>query len=274
MSLSLNTKGYVVGNTSRSPVDDPLKYELGWQDVASALGRILLGYLLLLACVALGTLLIVYIGLHVLLRNPNNSKDLAAIWTLLGGMGVVGLLGLGSYGLIITGKLQCALHAPDRFGCRWFMFACLTCMVFGPVLNIAISIGGQPSAAELKKLQRSSSQHVSMPMPVLVTNIVGSAVSYAATILFVLFLRSVGKCFQDQRLITLSELYLLCSGLLLAGSIYLLWSGHFLKLGPLGKLGLGAGWLLLVCWYFGLLVLARLAILAGVAKVKSSLLSA
>jgi hypothetical protein len=273
MSLTLNTRGYVVGNTSRAPVDDPLKYELGWKDVASALGRILLGYLLLLACAILGVLLIVYVGLQVLMRNPNNGHDLAALWTLLGGLGVMGLLGMGSYGLILTGKLQCALHAPDRFGCRWFMFACLTCMVFGPVLNIAISIGGQPANAELKKLQRNPSRQVSLPMPVLVTNVVGSVVSYAATILFVLFLRSVGKCFQNSVLTSLSELYLLAEAVLLAGTLYLVLSGLLFRMGIVVGLGLGVGWFVLACWYFGLLLLARTAILTGVANLKSSLLA-
>lgn len=270
--------------------DELLRSELGWKEVASGLAKILYGYCLILV---VGLIFIVMTLLLAYFTAPPArgqsavpiQRNIAMWWTLGLGLGSMFLLSLYTYIQIFVGKVRCAIHAPERCGARWFIFACILTIVVGPVLSTIESVSAQinaPSAAkqeeELRQLQRQLGSDGDMEGfvgflrgRITVTQIVGALVSMGTSVFFVLFLRAIGNCFEESRLTVMADLYLMFSALLMGFTIFLVFFAGFNRSTLLIAGVLGLGGLISLAWYFGLIVYTRCLILNRIASLRSPL---
>ncbi len=266
--------------------DELLRAELGWQDVASGLSKILFGYGLL----AVNFLIIVGLIAYVVLSNsaprrPNAQDAIVAMWVLYLGIGIVGLLSIYTYAQIFIGKCRCAIHAPERCGARWYIFACLLCIVVGPVVGTINSIAVQSSVSTPEKkqklrdelLQKAQGQGgdsgvlAEIRRSFTITQIASALVSMSTTVFFVLFLRAIGACFEERLLIQMTDFYLMFSALLMGFTIYLLCATRLDASFLVVLVVLGVGGLIGAAWYLALVVYTRLVILSRLAKLRSPL---
>src|ERR1700736_6286749 len=99
---------------------DPLSREYGWEAVRQGLGRILLGYMLLVGSpiVILGFLIFAIGASHTTPSEGHHAsaEDLAALWAFFLGAMVLLIIILFAYSLILTGQWQCLMNAADRHG--------------------------------------------------------------------------------------------------------------------------------------------------------------
>lgn len=262
-------------NSSTSD-QDQLRYELGWKDVASGLMRMLMGYLLLLVIAAFAIALVVYLmsaAHHAAQHGISNKGNLSLLWITIAGGGAITILSLIAYGLILTGTWRCAIHAPERSGARWMIFACVVLLVCSPLMSIAIGVSGvSRPAAKHRAVSRSAALQEHLPQ-IGVADLIGPVLSLGTTVLFVLFLRAVGNCFQNKRLIVFSEMYLVVESLLAGGAVFLVFNPTLPEKAPLVILIFAGAALVSVVGYLGLIVIARNTIVQGMAAVKSPLLA-
>ena len=196
-----------------------LRFELGWTEVRGGLGLILRGYILLIvAAVMLVTLAVVFLTLspQQKAKIPWQLREVG-LWM---GLGLFGLLSLYCYGCVLVGHWRCLMNVPERRGARWLMFGCLTCILAGPALNFASNLTGvekgvkwERGIAGVKELRMTKEGTIMA---------VGSAgVQALGGILFILFLRAVAGCFEDRSRITLVNVYLVLSIVLIVGTVFL-----------------------------------------------------
>jgi hypothetical protein len=239
--------------------------EIGLADVRKGIVRIVLGYL-----TALGTLLAVvgllcYVAFQV--RDAHSRKAVEEASTVLfAGMLVLGLLSLFSLALILRGKWLCLMSAPENYHAKWFMFASILCILTGPALNIGSAFIGldKEQSARMSKAKKDPAvlvkqiEEYKKGLKSLTTHdyvkLAGDLAGVLSTVFFVLFLRAVALCCNDGPRARLAELYLLFSGLLLAGVVYFFVNPSFFLARPQLLIGLGVGWLFSALWYFLLIV--------------------
>jgi len=276
MSHALQTKKLLDKSSvsHREPVDDPLAREYGWGDVASGLNRVLLGYLLSFVCVALmvvlGVVAALWAGKDLLAGNGN--IDFKLLWIIMGGIGLISILSIASYVMILTGKVRCAVHTPDRCGARWMIFMCILCLVVSPVLNVASSFIG-PDKDKLSALQEKMmeedfdfEQHQQEIIgdlfgPTIILSLVGTVAALLASVFFVLYFRAIGVCFKEDRLINAAEFYLIYSIVLIGASGFMIWAIAMADLIPLLILFVLVGWMANLVWYVFLVFFTRCVIL-------------
>jgi hypothetical protein len=266
--------------------EEQLRSELGWTEVASGLGKVLYGYFLLAVngLIVVG-LLIYLISSTVAAKKPNAHDAILAMWIFYLGIGIVGLLSIYTYVNIFVGKCRCAIHAPERCGARWYIFACLMCIVIGPVLSIVNSVAAPTTVVTADKKEKLHQELVqqlqgqegeSLVLGELrrrctVMQVISALVSLSTTIFFVLFLRAIANCFEEKRLIVMNDMYLIFSSMLLGYTIYMLTAAKFDQNMILVLIPLGAGGLISAGWYVAMLVYTRTLILTKVAAVRSPL---
>jgi hypothetical protein len=266
-----------------------LRFELGWKDVASGLAKILFGYFLIVAAVMLLVFMLVFVAFNTVAAsnakgaNVVAQANIANMWTLGLGCAVLFLLSLYTYIQILTGKVRCAIHAPERCGARWFIFVCILTIIVGPVMGAIDSVSVSMDASSAKKqkemqriLQDSGPENADAVVTVLrsqitVTQIASILISMCTSIFFVLFLRSIGSCFAERRLIVLADLYLGFTVMLMGFTIFLIYFAGFNQstLLILGALILGG--LASLAWYVGLLIYTRILILTKLENLRSPL---
>ena len=87
------------------------------------------------------------------------------------------------------------------------MFACLTCILAGPAMNVAAGISGVQRAPRFDhgwdgiKQLRYATEGVIM-------QVASAGVQVLGGVFFLLFLRAVARCFEDSRRVLLVHLYL------------------------------------------------------------------
>jgi hypothetical protein len=280
MSLPLQTQQLLEPELVPVPVPsaDPLNRETGWTEVGTGLTRVLIGYLLSFLCVCLGVGLLVWLTLHAVagdITSPKNRTEVSVV-LLVGGC-FLGLLSLVSYGFVLVGKWNCAMHAPERHGARWFIFATIICMVVGPVVNIITPFAGGnenvPVRPGVRPVAPQGTVSAALTRSPTTIQLAASAVSLATTLFFVLFLRSVGLCFGCERYSRMTEMFLSFTGLLLGFTFYLLYTVPLQEIPLLILLGLGVGWLVSLVAYVGLVIGARILINVGLERFQASRLS-
>src|SRR5262245_34815760 len=131
-------------NLLETELNERLRMETGWEDVGKGLSQILFGYLTLVLGIGIGVgLIVLSVGnMGHQPGRPPGRPSMASLWQLYIGLGVLSVVGLLSYLFILAGQFRCMLGAAERHGARWFMFACITCLLIGPGLNIASGIAG------------------------------------------------------------------------------------------------------------------------------------
>jgi hypothetical protein len=274
--LMNQTEGYREIHSSEP--DDPLRLEIGWGEVAGGLGKILLGYLLII----MGVMVLIVVALVAadqssVPKTKGSNSEILVMWVVMLGLGLVGLLWLICWLMILGGQVRCAVHCSDRHGARWIMFACLLCLAIGPVLNMAISFAYQPTETEMKQIQETMMRKDSNPMTLLVTTPVGwlnillSCVSLGGQVFFILFLRATGACFRDNLLKDMADYYLMLGLVVLVASGYAVYQILQNEIFTPLLLGVGFGWLVLGFWYLVLIYYTRTRILTFYASLKSPL---
>ncbi|HEY8504381.1 MAG TPA: hypothetical protein VIL46_07340 [Gemmataceae bacterium] len=238
----------------------PLAQEMGWREVASGLGRILAGCLLFVVAAAGAVVVAPLVAAKAqAARNLPGPPDPAVTWlVMLSALGLASLV-LLCYWLMISGQWRCALGAPDRCGARWFLFGCILCVLVGPAMSVAEAIiaASDPLAARFTPAQRVGA---AVRLPLSLTELVGVAVDLIGMVLFVLFIRSVGVCFDARRLISQAELYLTFSVGLIAMTLYLIFGADPAQLPRYVMLLVGIGWIAGGVWFLFLIAYCRLVI--------------
>ena len=268
-------------NRSTLDPDDPLRMEKTWGDVVSGLDRILVGYLVLLLCaLGVGFLVVVVLDhVHIMQTGTQEEKENSAIlglWVIYLGFGLVGIAILISSWVILVGKVRCAYSVADRYGARWFIFACLVCLATGPILNMAISIGLRLTDEEISIIRTAIAEGKD-PIPMMLTsrlgvlNILLSSISIAGSIFFVLFLRSVGRCFNDNVLTTMVDFYLFFHLMVISAStlFYMQMFNNIYSL--MISLGILIGMVVTGLWYIVLIFYTRVRIQTCLSNMKSPL---
>jgi hypothetical protein len=250
------------------PVADP-RSEFGWQDVKSALGKILQGYAVLIGGLMFCVLLIV-VSVVQIFSGPLSKPPLGALWFFYLGLGLMSVFSILGYGMIAVGKWRCLLSAPERFHCRWLMFTCMACLVMGPAINIAACTTGLDRAPALKG-GPAGFQQVKFSRLGAGMQIVSGVAGFASLVLFVFFLRGVAQCFNDRVQILLTNAYLAYLAFLTAATAYAALLPWAVILNPILLLSLAGGWLMVFLGYLTLIVLARGSISRGLAGLRSPL---
>ncbi len=249
--------------------DAHLRCELGWSEVRRGLGLILRGYFVLIAAVLL------VVGTIVVLFGMDDADRKRVPWQvkevgLFLGVAALGLACLYGYGCIVVGHWRCLMNAPERRGAKWLMFACMTCILTGPALNIAAGVGGFKRPP---KIQRGLDdvKDTEFTDNAAIMELAGAGTKLLGIVLFLLFLRAVADCFQDRVRVVLVELYLVLVGLLLAGTLFLFLARPKPPAQTLLTLALIVGWPTCFLGYLFLLAVARAGIRQGLGNLRSPL---
>lgn len=122
-------------------INDSLRAEKSWNDVASGLGRVLMGYAVLVFGIVTASVLL-YSALQPLLSTPPKRMTIEHTWLFYGGLAISKITGLAAWGLIIAGQWRCLMSSSERNGAKWIIFMCMTCVVMSPVLHMLAVFGG------------------------------------------------------------------------------------------------------------------------------------
>jgi hypothetical protein len=265
MSFAITEEDYAKENIEH------LRSEFGWKEVESGLGRILLGYSALIG----GLLLcfgLVGISVYYMLKYPTTASNpnLGYLWLFYLGLGLTGLVCPIAYVIILMGKVRCALSAPERHGARWLIFACLTCILMGPALNVGACVTGMKERPDIRRGPGGFAR-IRFSKTGLGMQVASSIIGLASLLFFVLFLRAVGQCFLDRGRILLVNSYLFFLMLLVAGILYVALADRKLLFKPAVVLGLGGGLVLGFFWYLFLVATFRTCISNGLAQIRPPL---
>jgi hypothetical protein len=247
------------------PVTDPLDPALGLQDVRKGIIRIVLAYLTLFGAILAAAGLLWYCAIHVGDGLSHTAAEEAST-VLFAGLLVLGLVSLFSLALIVRGKWLCLMNAPERYHARWLMFGSILCILLGPALNIAstfvavdkeqsarISMAKKDPTVLIKQIEEYKKGAKALSTRAY-TTLVGDFAGVLSSVFFVLFLRAVALCCNDRPRAILAEIYLLFTGVLVAGVIYFFINPTVFLARPALLIGLGIGWLFSALWYFLLIV--------------------
>jgi hypothetical protein len=268
MPTSLETSKLFQEIQAEEATKDPLRSEFGWPEVGKGLNSILLGYAIGVVGVFLGVSMLLFAmptdEMRDLIKGNHNTVELVMLLTV----GFILLSSLFSYAMILRGKWKCLMNAPERHAAKWLIFACMLCMVLGPVLSIFTSVGGE-GAQNYKSLGKGRDGIAEVKFEGVggIIQIIGSVLSMASTVFFILFLRAVAVCFESKTCINLIHVYLGFSALLIGTTVQMtLTPRALMRLDVL--LALGAGWLLSGLWYIALIVGVRMMITTRLAQMR------
>ncbi len=273
MSYPLQTSMLFAQAQNPNEPKDPFGVEYGWREVSQALTKILLGYfVLVVGCFAGAILLVLALhGQEMELLPKGRNQNLIEVLITVGSL-VMGLSCLLGYGMIMVGKWRCLMNAPERRAAKWLMFICMLCLLVGPVMNAMFSISGA-GADNYRALKqgREGVAEVKFDTTGTILQLVGAAISLASTVLFVLFLRAVGSCFNSKILVSGTHLYLLYLALLVGGTVQVTLSAEKSLAKPEVVMALGLGWLGFAFGYVLIVLATRICILNGLSQVRSPL---
>ncbi|HMF11400.1 MAG TPA: hypothetical protein VKE94_03820, partial [Gemmataceae bacterium] len=181
------------------------------------------------------------------------------------GLGLFGLVSLYCYGCLIVGHWRCLMHVPERRGARWLIFACLTCILAGPGLNLASNLTGVEKGVKWERgVDGIKELRMTKEGAIMQVSSVGFQV--LGTIFFILFLRAVVACFEDRLRVLLVDVYLVLSILLFVATVYLVFSARDFEVLLKFALVLGAGWMVNFLVYLIVIGIVRNGIIRGLAR--------
>lgn len=271
MSTTLQTSTLLTRAEAPTDPNDPLLSEYGWTEVGKGITRILIGYFIAVVGTAagIGVCMLGIYGHEMGLFAKGNRNTMELIGTA--GILLIGVASLASYSLVLAGKWRCLMNAPERYATRWLIFACMLCMVVGPLMNILTSLGGD-GANNYKQFQHyKDGVHLTFDSAGSILQLLGTVLSIVSTMLFVLFLRAIACCFRNRFLTSMIHLYLLFSALLIGVTAQLLFGMPHALTRPEVLFGLAGGWLTCVLGYVFLVFSARICIATGSSRIRSPL---
>jgi len=253
------------------PEGDTARFEYGWLDVQSGFAKILQGYAVLIGGLGFCAFLIVASVTQIAHLTPAVKMPLGSLWLFYLGIGLSAVIAPVGYGLIAVGKWRCLMSAPERFHCRWLMFACMSCVLMGPALNLTSSFTGLQTAPELKGGPEGFKK-VEFTKLGGAMQIASGILALGSLVLFVLFLRGIARCFEDRERIQLNNLYLVVLTAIVAASVY---AGfhvtEIINIKPDVLAVLGVGWLLAFVGHVFLIMSMKTCIRNGLARMRAPL---
>jgi hypothetical protein len=268
------------------PEDPELAAETGWPDVRKAIIRILIGYLLcIVCCVELAALVAYLVLCHP--AKPTMKEVTAGEAIAMTGL-LLFVLGQGwSIKMVAGGSWTCLLRSPERCHAKWLMFATIlfvliapSCGFFSGLMLINAPRPRHEAAqveddntvvSRVRNLDRYlDREHVATASGVL--QIISHILSWMSTVLFILYLRQVGRCWENQVCVCLADLYLFYMGALITAAIGLMAFAPDMLAQMTITLGLGVGLALALVWFLFLLFMTASCISAGLASRQSALL--
>jgi hypothetical protein len=268
-----------------TPDEAEVRAEFGWPEVRRGLNRILLAHLILLTCAGALVGLIIYAAGQPMPKHPDKEVSAVEVVALLA-LAVMFFAMLYCLYLAVRGHWNCLMSAPERYHAKWFIFAAILFRLVSPTFGIAagfLSIGtpGQRIAARSEAAPDSATgylrdmrqypERVSEDSMSAYLMVASGLVSLASDVAFILFLRAVAYCFEDDLRVRLADMYLfLVVTLFVAGVVVQLTAPH-LRNDPRYYLIMGAGYGLAFLWYLGLLLSTSTCIAAALAKPRAAL---
>ncbi|MCI0639475.1 MAG: hypothetical protein L0Y72_15735 [Gemmataceae bacterium] len=253
-------------------LNDQLRSEPGWEDVASGLGKILLGHGIWFAGTMFAVLLILMPFIESAFKLNFNRISLVHMWLFYAGLGILSIVAIFSYGMILGGLWKCLLKAPERRGCRFLMFTCMTCMAMCPVLSIVSWAGGIHHGPNLDQGVAGLRQ-VRYTQLGLVLQLASAGVSMLFTGSFALFLRGTSQCMYSGKHVDRANLFLAFFVPLTIASV---WVGMKVetdleKIGTLIKplMYVGIGWIVCLILWMSLVFSVRSCILKTLERVRN-----
>jgi hypothetical protein len=272
MSMTLQTSSLITQTSTPNDPGQQLQSEYGWTEVGKGLTRILIGYFIALVGTIMGIGVLMFAALgHETQQVAKGNQNTMLLIVMLGG-GLLVLSSLFSYGFILAGKWRCLMNAPERHAAKWLMFACLLCMVIGPVLNILFSLAGE-GANNYKQLRNVPEGAAVLKFDSVgsILQLLGTVLTVISSALFVLFLRAVGCCFNNRFLVTVIHLYLVYAALLIGITGQLVYTSPRTLTKPEVLLGWGAAWVIGGLGYVFVVFLTRICIAHGAGRIRSPL---
>jgi hypothetical protein len=245
-----------------------LHAELGWPEVRRGLNRILLAHLVLIGCVAALVMLVVFIATQPLPKHPDKEVCTAEVVAILGLAGL-GFAMLYYVYLTVRGHWNCLMNAPERYAAKWLIFAAILFRVVSPTFGFAagfLSIGMAPPETSHRsgKPPASTAEYVTdlQTYPERMTEdersswlmVASGLVSLASDVAFILFLRAVARCFEDDLRVRLADIYLFYVIALFVAGLVVQFTAPDLRNNPLYFLAVAAAYGVAFLWYLGMLV--------------------
>jgi hypothetical protein len=251
-----------------APDEAELAAETGWPEVRRGLNRILLAHLVLIGLLAGLVGLVLYVATQPLPKHPDREVSAVEVVALLALAGFFFAM-LYCLVLAVRGHWGCLMHAPERYAAKWFMFAVILFRLVSPTIGFAagfLSIGltPPPESAHHNKAPDSAAGYVRdlQDYPTRVSEdqtgsalmVLSGLVALAADVAFILFLRAVARCFEDDLRVRLADIYLLLVvGLFVAG-VAVQFAAPELRTDPRYFLAMAGGYGVAFLWYLGLLL--------------------
>jgi hypothetical protein len=265
--MKLRTQSYLL-----EPLRESVDPMLGLRDLRKGLNRVLLGYLCTAAAV-LGAAGIIW---YLIVQTTGTSQarqtaDDASVVIFTLAL-LLPLTGFASLVLVVRGKWLCLISAPEQHHAKWMMFLSMLCILAGPLLNWGTLLlkddkpagrGRPANSMSIARVQHEIEAY-KQGLPELGTHayvkLAGKGIGLLSGVFFVLFLRAMALSSGSWVRARLAELYLLFVAVLVAGVVVLIRNPSYLLERPQLLLGLGAGWLLALLWYFCLILSTSLSI--------------
>lgn len=270
-----------------TPEDAELAAETGWPDVARAIMRILFGHLLSIALFGELIILVAYIAMQPVgkpsAKGPTPAQLRLEIMAIIG-LAVFGFGQMASIVMIVRGQWACLLRSPERCYAKWLMFGCILFILVSPTAGFFSGFLAATDPPQKKKKANDQEtftdvirsfedykdqSHLTTTSGLL--QLASVAISLMSSLLFILYLRAVGRCWESDACVIAVDLYLIFVGILVASVIGL----PLLAPGMLAKalviLALIGGAVLAFLWYLFLLFLVSTTISCGLASRKPAL---
>jgi hypothetical protein len=274
--------------------DPELQAETGWDRVRKAINLIVFGNLIMVLAVFLfiGVLVLVALTAAEKPTTTKVEKVTEALVVMLTGTAICGFVAVWGYVMVLKGEWGCLMGAPERCYARWFMFAAITCLLIGPVsgfiTGFLVSMGPPPPAMEAlqARMERNPQEALrwmqenqdefweSMTRPYVYVRACSALVALLGNVFFILFLRAVNRCWDDDARTQLVDLYLMFTALLGAAPIIIGLASPKLLTNPALILALGGGGLLDYLWYLFVLIATSGGISAGLERQAAALAAA
>jgi hypothetical protein len=253
-------------------LEDQLRLEPTWDDVARGLRKVVVGYLVLLAGIAVASALIVGSVLSMGgFGRPPARLSIGAMWQFYLGLGVLSVTSLVSWGMVLAGKFRCLLNAPERHLARWFIFLCVFCIFVGPIFNTAAGIALTEKPIQFKHGARGL-QDIQLTKTGRIINSVGLVCEMLSPLAFLLFLRAIARCLELKVHLVIMNVFIAVAVGLTGATGYLLFAPpRDPRMLVLYLLCLGGGWLACGLAFLVMTLVMRNSIFYALDRVRSPL---
>lgn len=274
MAIRLQCEAYLKNPSqdqeNEPAAEAPLRQEHGWPLVASGLMRVVAGHLIMVGA-SIATLVVIIFTLGT--ANPQKVQDAfhddtTLLFLAVMGLGIASLIG---YYYLLTGKWICAASSPERHNAKWFIFACMVCILLGPALSLSVTFFGAEGLAQEALFDDDGNLYLYLESPATLLQIAGAILGLVSTVCFVLFLHAVGACFRHQTVQALSLGFLIAVAVLGGFTLQELILNNQSRLDSELLRVVGICWAVCGVWYLALILLARSCILRGLANERSPL---